>query len=181
MTPLVDEWLTVERLRGRARRLPRKRMGAGALLRDADGRVLLVDPTYKPQWELPGGAVEAGESPFTACRRELMEELGLDLAVGRALVIDWVPPAAGRTEGLMLVYDGGVLSEADIAAIALPPEELAAYAFVGEAELGEYLTPLLARRVAASLDAARTGTVLSLEDGRGGPGAAPDVARPSAG
>ena len=32
-------------------------MAAGALFRDEDGRVLLVDPTYKPTWDLPGGAV----------------------------------------------------------------------------------------------------------------------------
>jgi 8-oxo-dGTP pyrophosphatase MutT (NUDIX family) len=37
--------------------LARKRMAAGALFRDGDGGVLLVDPVYKPGWELPGGAV----------------------------------------------------------------------------------------------------------------------------
>ena len=39
--------------------LARKRMAAGSLFRDEDGRVLLVDPTYKPMWDLPGGVVEA--------------------------------------------------------------------------------------------------------------------------
>ncbi|MFC7641019.1 NUDIX domain-containing protein [Streptosporangium lutulentum] len=43
-------------------------MAAGALIRDAVGAVLLVDPTYKPQWEVPGGSVDAGESPLAACR-----------------------------------------------------------------------------------------------------------------
>jgi 8-oxo-dGTP diphosphatase len=40
--------------------LPRKRMGAAVLLRDCDGRMMLVEPAYKNYWELPGGAVEAG-------------------------------------------------------------------------------------------------------------------------
>jgi ADP-ribose pyrophosphatase YjhB (NUDIX family) len=58
--------------------LARKRMAASALFRDGTGRVLLVDPTYKETWDLPGGAVEAEESPHAACRREVSEELGLN-------------------------------------------------------------------------------------------------------
>ena len=57
--------------------LPRKRMGAAVLLSDHDGRVLLVEPTYKDYWEIPGGSVEADESPYTAVVREIREELGL--------------------------------------------------------------------------------------------------------
>jgi NUDIX domain len=52
--------------------LARKRMAAGALFRDEGGRVLLVDPTYKPAWDLPGRAVEKEESPQAACRRDRM-------------------------------------------------------------------------------------------------------------
>jgi 8-oxo-dGTP pyrophosphatase MutT (NUDIX family) len=60
-------------------------MAVGALFRDEDGRVLLEDPTYKPTWDLPGGAVEKEESPYAACRREVAEELGLDRPPGRVL------------------------------------------------------------------------------------------------
>jgi ADP-ribose pyrophosphatase YjhB (NUDIX family) len=63
--------------------LPAKRMGSGALIRDPEGRVLLVEPTYKATWEVPGGVVESDESPRGACARELREELGLEIAVGR--------------------------------------------------------------------------------------------------
>ena len=62
--------------------LARKRMAAGALFRDGAGRPLLVDPVYKDTWDLPGGAVEAEESPHAACRREVAEELGLDRPAG---------------------------------------------------------------------------------------------------
>src|SRR5882724_3664785 len=71
--------------------LARKRMAAGALFLDEDGRVLLVDPIYRETWDLPGGAVEAEESPQAACRREVAEELGLDRQPGRVLAVDWVP------------------------------------------------------------------------------------------
>src|SRR4051812_31334156 len=100
-------------------------MAAGALFRDASGRVLLVEPTYKPTWEVPGGAVEREESPTAACHREVLEEIGLDRPIGRVLAVDWVPSRPERPEGLVLVYDGGVLPETDIAAIRLQADELA--------------------------------------------------------
>ena len=43
--------------------LPLKRVGAGLLIRNRHGRVLVVDPTYKDAWEIPGGMVEVDESP----------------------------------------------------------------------------------------------------------------------
>ena len=107
---------------------PAKRMGAGALIRDSAGRVLVVEPTYKDTWETPGGAVEADESPRQACQRELAEELGLDIPVGRMLCFEWQGPEPDRTESLMLVFDGGVLP--DGATITLPADELASYRFV---------------------------------------------------
>lgn len=55
---------------------------AGVLFLDAAGRVLLVRPTYKPGWEGPGGAIEQGESPLAACRREVREELGIAPPIG---------------------------------------------------------------------------------------------------
>jgi 8-oxo-dGTP diphosphatase len=146
--------------------LARKRMAAGALFRDAAGRVLLVEPTYKHTWELPGGAVEKEESPTAACRREVIEELGLDRAVGRVVAIDWVPSRPERPEGLMLVYDGGVLTDADIAAIQLQADELASFAFVEAERVPELVSALLARRIAACVDAVAAGMVVSLENGR---------------
>src|SRR5712691_8944824 len=104
--------------------LARKRMAAGALFCDEAGGILLVNPVYKPTWDLPGGAVEAEESPHATCRREVAEELGLDRPVGRVLAVDWVPSRPGRPEGLILVYDGGMLTADDIEAIRVPGGEL---------------------------------------------------------
>ena len=145
--------------------LARKRMAAGALCRDRAGRVLLVDPVYRETWDLPGGAVEAEESPQAACRREVAEELGLDRPAGRVLALDWVPSRPERPEGLFVVYDGGVLAANDIDIIVVPEEELAGYAFVHPDEVPKRVTPLVARRIAACMDALAAGTVASLEGG----------------
>jgi len=143
--------------------LPRKRMGAGALVRDADGRVLLVEPTYKQTWEIPGGAVEADESPRSACVREVEEELGLRREVGRLLCLEWQGSEPDRTESLMLVYDGGVIL--DPTAIRLPNDELASFRFVAVDELAGLLEERVVRRVRAALEALADGSTAELENG----------------
>jgi ADP-ribose pyrophosphatase YjhB (NUDIX family) len=44
-------------------------MGPAVLFTTAADRVLLVEPAYKDYWEIPGGAVEANESPYEAAVR----------------------------------------------------------------------------------------------------------------
>jgi 8-oxo-dGTP diphosphatase len=133
--------------------LPKMQVGSGCLFRNESGQILLVKPVYKPPWEIPGGAAEAGESPMAACRREVSEELGLDLHPGRLLVVDYREPEPGRRgDALRFVFDGGVLSPQQIAAVRLQPEELSEFRFVDPADLDAYVIPVMARRLRACLD-----------------------------
>ncbi|MFF3867127.1 NUDIX domain-containing protein [Micromonospora sp. NPDC001898] len=145
--------------------LPRKRMAAGLLITDADERILLVEPVYKADWEIPGGCVEAGESLHQAAIRECREELGLDLSSGRLLVVDWVPARDGRTEGVMVIYDGGTLDATATGRIVLPSAELKGWAWSDPPQTGQRVGPLLARRIAEALHARTDGCSHYLEDG----------------
>ncbi|MEW2375992.1 NUDIX hydrolase [Micromonospora sp. NPDC047812] len=142
----------------------RVRAAAGVILRDQAGRVLVVHPTYKDVWEVPGGMVEPDESPADACTREIREELGLTVPAGALLCVDWVPANPPWDGGLMFVFDGGVLTADQIATMRLCPDELDRFEFVEPERLGEVLIPRLARRVVAALAAIGRGGVY-LEDG----------------
>ncbi len=144
-------------------RIARAEAAAGALFVDHDGQVLIVEPTYKPRWEIPGGSVERGETPREACERELHDELGIDLPVGRLLVVDWAPLV--REERIRYVFDGGILSDEQLDRIVLPPDELTSWAYIPPAELFVMMAPRLMRRVTAALEARQTGRTVYLEHG----------------
>ena len=60
--------------------------GVAVLLQDDNGRLLLVTHSYGPRgWALPGGGVGRGEEPEDAARREIREELGVELEALREL------------------------------------------------------------------------------------------------
>jgi ADP-ribose pyrophosphatase YjhB (NUDIX family) len=134
---------------------------AGALFVDERDRVMLVEPTYKPMWDIPGGVIEPGETPSAACAREIDEELGLDIRVGRLLVVDWAPHPNG--EKVLFVFDGGLLDPGTLARIRLQAEELASYMFVEAGDVGDWLPPRLLRRITAAIAARADGTIHYLE------------------
>ena len=125
------------------------RVAAGALIRDPRGRILLVKPTYKEGWDIPGGYVEPGESPAAACAREIAEEIGLRRELGRLLLVDWAPhPEEG--DKLLFIFDGGTL--ADVSDARPDHQEIAEARFADLTDI-EPLTPSrLSRRILAAAD-----------------------------
>ncbi len=128
-------------------RQARKRVAADVLIRDQAGRVLLVDPTYKPDWDLPGGMAEANEPPRAAVIRELAEELGLPLVPGRLLAVEWVVPHGPWDDQLVFVFDGGVLDVDQADALRIADPELARFAFVPIDEAKPLLRPYVWQRL----------------------------------
>ena len=134
---------------------------AAAVFTDAAGRVLLVKPNYRDHWSLAGGVLERGEPPHAGCRREVSEELGLDIPPGPLLVVAWVAPDGVRSRPVVhFIFDGGMLAEDT--PIRLQAEELDDHRFVDAGDLDRYLPPLISARVAAALRARTAGAAVYL-------------------
>lgn len=123
---------------------------AAALFTSDSGDVLLVKPNYRDHWSLPGGVIEDGEPPHVCCTREVQEELGLTVAIGPLLAVDWVAADGRRPRPMVaFLFDGGVL--ADPSAIVLQRSELDEWRFVPARDVGLFLPAPGAFRVAAGL------------------------------
>ncbi|MBT2510286.1 NUDIX hydrolase [Streptomyces sp. ISL-98] len=129
----------------------RKRVAADVLFRDEAGRVLLVKPTYKEAWDLPGGMAEANESPQDAARRELREELGLTVSLRGLLCVDWVAPHGPWDDQLSFIFDGGTLSRGQSASLHPRDHELSACEFFAPDDALDRLPPRTRRRAAQAL------------------------------
>jgi ADP-ribose pyrophosphatase YjhB (NUDIX family) len=138
-------------------RLPTMFGAAAALFTGAAGRVLLVKPNYRHHWSLPGGILDHGEPPHEGCRREVKEELGLDIAPGQLLVVGWAGPDEVRPRPVVhFIFDGGDLAEDT--PLQLQEEELDEYRFVEPGHVDDYLPPIISERVAAAMRGRDTGT-----------------------
>ncbi len=143
---------------------PMKRMGAGALFIDSNGNILIVKPSYKDVWEVPGGVVELNESPRKTAEREIKEEIGLDKKLSKLLCVDYQDPYDIKTESLMFIFDGGILSQDDIASIKLDGKELVEFKLAPLDEACKLLSPVLARRIQQAVLAKTQNTAVYLEN-----------------
>ncbi len=144
-------------------RQARKRVAADVLIRDTTGRVLVVDPTYKEGWDLPGGMIEANESPTAGALRELEEELGITPTIGRPLVVEWVGAHGPWDDQIVFVFDGGVLPDEDIAVIEVRDREIGRWQFVDVDDIRGEMRQHVWRRLRAAVDSVAHGGTLYLE------------------
>ncbi len=136
---------------------------AGALIFDHAGRLLILKPTYKSGWTIPGGVMEAdGETPWDACRREVREECGIDVRTGRLACVDFRRPRPGRPGGIRFLFDCGALDDPVLAAVVLQPEEISEHRIVALPRALRMLRGPIRRRVGAACAAKK---LVYLQDG----------------
>jgi 8-oxo-dGTP pyrophosphatase MutT (NUDIX family) len=138
---------------------------AAGVLFYLDGNVLLVRPSYKQHWDLPGGIVEPGESPKAAAMRELKEELGLVHPIGNLLVVDYLPPTDKRPELTAYIFDGGLLVEDRLEVDGVEVLSCAWCDRLDRTAL-TVTAPILRRRIEHAVGAKRLGHIRYLENGR---------------
>lgn len=140
---------------------------AFALIRTADGRILMVR-SGTGGWELPGGVVRGGEDPRSAARRGASEALGAGFDVGRVLVLDYVQggdrPGGGHSDSIAFVFDGGTLVTSVTGFSAAGGEREARFVALGEGT--EVLGSATAGLLAGAVEALELGTVTELVDGK---------------
>jgi 8-oxo-dGTP diphosphatase len=144
--------------------IPRIPVSAGAMIFDGAGRMLILKPNYKRGWTIPGGQVEAtGESPWQGCRRETLEECGLQIGRSRLACVDFRPPRPGRPGGVRFLFDCGALPKGQLAHITLDDAEIDEHRFADPEKAVKLLSGPLRRRVKAAL---KSRHCAYLEDGR---------------
>lgn len=126
------------------------RVAAGVIFTDSGNRVLMLRTTYKDAWDIPGGYVEQGESPYAAAVREVKEELGLTVSVGNMLAVDWAP-AENEGDKILFLFAGPVLAADQEFSFA--DGEIAEARYVPLDDLETYTVSRLARRIRAAVSA----------------------------
>ena len=146
--------------------LPKKRIGAGALL-FYNSELLIVQPTYNPGWILPGGTLEAEESPLEGLHREVHEELGIEIEPLTLLAVDYIHNRDVKGEYIQFLFCAKDLSEHQAQSIRLQEYELKDFKFVPLETAYEMLVINVARRVKNALQALEEkNAALYLENGQ---------------
>jgi 8-oxo-dGTP diphosphatase len=131
--------------------IPRIPASAGALIYDKTGRLLILKPSYKARWTIPGGQIEeTGESPWQGCRRETFEECGLAIECGRLVCVDFLRPRPGRPGGVRFLFDCGSFRDEQLEAITIDDDEINEHCFAELAEAASLLSGPVRRRVLAA-------------------------------
>ena len=144
--------------------LPQKRMGVGCLLLNEHEKMLILQPTYKDHWLLPGGVIEANESPREACIREVKEETSIQCQPTRLLCVDYVSDRSKNLESVQFIFSGGIVNNKT--KINLPQQEISCYQFLSPKKAISLLGVHSQARLASCLPYLLTQQTIYLENGK---------------
>lgn len=130
---------------------PALRLGCLGVLQNERGEVLLVEKSYKEgpdRFGLPGGCAHQGEDARTAARREIREELGLEIEPGAVLALHYMPGNQGAAPGENVVFDCGTISSVTRYQLS---DEITATHWADPHEVQDFVAPYTAHRISAAL------------------------------
>ena len=145
---------------------PRKRVISHVLLTDEAGRACVLETTFKPDYELPGGILNPAESPRAGAVREVQEELGHTISVGRLLVVDWLAPYLGWEDAVELIFDAGVINPRTAAMLRPDGTEIRRIHWLPPLEAAGTMAPFARGRLIAALEARAERRTAYLERGQ---------------
>lgn len=134
--------------------LPGKHLSASVLCWSSDGALLFVLPTYESWWTLPGGVVEAKESPLLAAARELKEETGLEVSPHKLqfVGINYAHPYKAWNDFVHLFFTAGILTDKQIKAIGKKSEKMHGCQFLYKEQINTFVAPFRAGVMSALYD-----------------------------
>ncbi|MEU6948332.1 NUDIX domain-containing protein [Streptomyces sp. NPDC046316] len=149
--------------------LPRATAYACLYFTDTDGRPFQLRATYSTAlWQWPGGNMDPGETPWQTAVRECHEETGIVFEgeprlLGTHFVSDRGEEWPANHIGF--IFDGGVLTDDQLAGVVLDPDEHSEFRIRSLAEWEREMSPVSFARLAEIDRARRTGTTVYVETG----------------
>lgn len=145
-------------------RLAKKPSSSAVIYTDSSQKVLLVKTSYRDYWMLPGGNVEAMESPLQAGLREIREELGADLPIKRLLGLEYLQDE--DREYYHFIFWGGELDAEKISNINIQKEEITEYKFYDLDTAKQAVRPRSQEMIAKLIEAVKLNSIVYFENGK---------------
>jgi len=120
--------------------LPRKRSASAVILKNKNNEWLLLRTDYHDgKYTFPGGIVNQYESAWEGAKREVNEEINLDINILKILTIVNISHQTINDEMVIYFFDGGLVSDEEIKKINYSDGEINDHIFVPEKDVLKYL------------------------------------------
>jgi 8-oxo-dGTP pyrophosphatase MutT (NUDIX family) len=142
-------------------KLPRKRSAVGVVI-FKDDKLLLLKPTYKNDWLVPGGIIESSESPLEAAQRECVEEIGCEVKISRLVCVDYKRGDMMRGDTFHALFLGQIEENQEF---KINADEIIGYDWAPTQIALGWMESHLSNRVKCALEALRLNNTLYCEEG----------------
>jgi 8-oxo-dGTP diphosphatase len=140
-----------------------KYVGAGALIFDPGGRVLMIKNRLRNSWEYPAGGANGPESPLETCMREVSEEVGLVINDYHLIAVDYWQQLTPN--GNLLFTFGAQIPWEQAAQVKPQVKEVSEYRWVSRSEAVDLVPARLRARLAELFAAYDSGKPVYLHTG----------------